>query len=90
MRAFGLGVTLTVIVTGTVTLRVVREGLFFFFVAIELNIYWLLKLFYKAAEYIGYYLVCYFVLAHIFALLFGAAFAYVLFGKIVFVVHWEA
>lgn len=34
LRAFGLGVTLTVIVTGTVTLRVVREGLFFFFVAI--------------------------------------------------------
>ena len=66
-----------------------REGLFFFFVAIG-NIYWLLKMFYKAAEYIGYYLVCYFVLAHIFALLFGAAFAYVLFGKIVFVVHWEA
>ena len=29
-----LGVTLTVIVTGTVTLRVVRVGLFFFFVAI--------------------------------------------------------
>lgn len=46
LRAFGLGVTLTVIVTGTVTLRVVRVGLFFFFVAIELNIYWLLKLFY--------------------------------------------
>ena len=54
------------------------------------NIYWLLKLFYKVAEYIGYYLVCYFVLAHIFALLFGAAFAYVFFGKIVFVIHWEA
>ena len=34
LRAFALGVTLTVIVTGTVTLRVVREGLFFFFVAI--------------------------------------------------------
>ena len=34
LRAFGLGVTLTVIVTGTVTLRVVRVGLFFFFVAI--------------------------------------------------------
>ena len=33
-------------------------------------IYWLLKLFYKVAEYIGYYLVCYFVLTHIFALLF--------------------
>ena len=54
------------------------------------NIYWLLKLFYKVAEYIGYYLVCYFVLAHIFALFFGAAFAYVFFGKIVFVIHWEA
>ena len=49
-----------------------------------------LELFYKVAEYIGYYLVCYFVLTHIFALLFGAAFAYVLFGKIVFVIHWEA
>ena len=35
LRAFGLGGTLTVIVTGTVTLRVVREGLFFFFVAID-------------------------------------------------------
>ena len=34
LRAFGLGVTLTVIVTGTVTLRVVRVWLFFFFVAI--------------------------------------------------------
>ena len=34
LRAFGLGVTLTVIVTGTVTLRVVRVGVFFFFVAI--------------------------------------------------------
>ncbi|ATA81102.1 hypothetical protein CGC53_01390 [Capnocytophaga leadbetteri] len=34
VRAFALGVTLTVIVTGTVTLRVVREGLFVFFVAI--------------------------------------------------------
>jgi hypothetical protein len=33
LRAFALEITLTVIVTGTVTLRVVR-GLFFFFVAI--------------------------------------------------------
>jgi len=39
VRAFGLGVTLTVIVTGTVTLRVVREGLFFFFVAIGIEIF---------------------------------------------------
>ena len=39
LRAFGLGVTLTVIVTGTVTLRVVREGVFFFFVAIEIEIF---------------------------------------------------
>ena len=34
-----LGVTLTVIVTGTVTLRVVRVGLFFFFVAIGIEIF---------------------------------------------------
>ena len=39
VRAFGLGVTLTVIVTGTVTLRVVRVGLFFFFVAIGIEIF---------------------------------------------------
>jgi hypothetical protein len=39
LRAFGLGVTLTVIVTGTVTLRVVREGLFVFFVAIGIEIF---------------------------------------------------
>ena len=44
LRAFGLGVTLTVIVTGTVTLRVVREGLFFFFVAIELKYLLVIKI----------------------------------------------
>ena len=44
LRAFALGVTLTVIVTGTVTLRVVREGVFFFFVAIELKYLLVIKI----------------------------------------------
>ena len=44
LRAFALGVTLTVIVTGRVTFRVVRGGLFFFFVAIELKYLLVIKI----------------------------------------------